>query len=374
MKKTLPKAILIIAAIFLLTACQQKPTAISNGPAATNGTQQATTSLPQEKTGQKTSKSLDDCTDEDCFYDLITRDQASSYTFEDCKNLDGKIADDTFKADLGMLCRLVVSRNKASFRQTDPCNNSGFNPDYDFDLNPEISLNMYVTGLQEQLLKQYGIGEPESLGGSTSTIYGTYRSTMDTREKEGQERSYSFSTYFCLTGNPVHYTPYFYVVGLSDASGTESIAGMDYIETPPVLDPVFSQFENNRDGIAEFKNEGFRLPGGYELKNSILLADFDEDGNKDLLIIYENFFDDYYLPVICFYDKESDICTLKRALQNLPQPEMSSSDISSSITTLDDNRFKLQILDPRKKDAVVAESTYQYANGELAQFKKVKRQ
>jgi len=374
MKKHLIKTIFLIGAIFLFAACQQKPSATT----ATPETQQKNAPQETEAIGQKPSQSLSECKDEDCFYGLIPREQATSYTFDDCKNLDGKISDDVFETDLGMICRLVISRSQASFRKVDPCKNSDeLNPDYEFHLNPEIGLQMYLVALQKQYLDKYGVGQGAySFGNKGSTLYGSYHQSMDSYEKEGNKRHYNFDTYFCLTGEPVRYTPYFYSLEIykdPNDPDTSEIKGMDYIETPPVLDPIIDQFDNNKDGIKKLKDEGFSLTGLDKMENSSLIADLNGDGANDLLLVFRKYVDSYYLPVLCLYDKNGNSCTLVEAKEFLSIPEKAKYSATTMITPLTGNKFKLQILDTSADNAVVAETTYQYADDELSPVKKVKR-
>lgn len=206
-------------------------------PPATKSTEQSITQENTTNAGTTaTIKDLTACNKDDCFYKIITRDKPTTFSFNDCKALDNKTADDLFKTDLGMLCRLVIARNEASFRKTDPCQNSAsLNPDFDLSLKNNLELETYNFKLQEQVLKANKISQlDKSDAYNNSTIYNTYVYDYQTNEAKGLKRPISFATYVCITKDR-HYTPYFYTLTVDD-----KLTAMDFVETPPVLDPIGS--------------------------------------------------------------------------------------------------------------------------------------
>ena len=224
------------------------------------------------------------CTTGQCLGKAIPFDQKPSLSADDCKALDGKTSSSDFDEDLGLLCRLRVARALASFREQAPCINDGFNPDWSISLKEPLRLRLLNDLAGAKHFETHGITvEPKGVGYNNSTIHGSYVYNRFFYDTQRAAITYvSAATYFCRSGSPEHYVPFFFVLKINDGpdanqgnSAKLQTLAMEYVETLPV-EPAHAI---NQIGAMEV---GIAF-AGYDF------GDVNADGKHDLVIIEARF-------------------------------------------------------------------------------------
>ncbi len=282
---------------------------------------------------------LQNCKDESCLRAAVPYNSKTPPSVESCKALDGKKSPGDFDEDLGVLCRLVISRAIASQRSVEAClaKEGDPNPDWEMDLDQKALLQYYNKTLREAALAKKGVGALSSTSGANnSTIHGSYVYDHQSREEAGAKREVSFATYFCITASPQkHYTPYFSVLKVSGKPVEQNS-----IANPPKAEPVLFQLpKTDFDAAYEF----------YDLNG---------DGNKDIVILNRDIFEGFGLSA-CLYKAGQASC------QEVKSPDFIKVDEMFA-------KGKLEIKSPReikvqfsKDGKVLSDAVYEYSGNSL---------
>ncbi len=257
--------------------------------------------------------------------------------------MDGKISKNDFDEDLGLLCRLVISRAMASHRAKEACrNDDSANPDWENNLSQSMLLSAYNEDLHKPLLKKYNVGSLSSVDGyNNSTIHGSYIYDRQTAEQAGMRRSISMATYFCITANPKHYTPYFTVLKIN-----KKIAEQSYVSNPSEMEEIFYQFPKLSPPPQAYK-----------------FLDFNQDGKKDLIVLREDFTRGYTIAS-CRYQQDQETCVLGIAKDYVKPDAMF---VEPKLVLDSDKQVTIQFF---KDDQKVAEASYEISGEEVKLTKK----
>lgn len=278
------------------------------------------------------------CNDESCLRQLIPYDMKNPPSFDVCKPLDGRVSKNDFDEDMGLLCRLVISRAKAGSRPKDAClNDSSANPDWEMNLSQPMLLRSYNETLTEPFLKKFNVGEL-IVGGSynNSTIHGSYVYDQQTYEKTGMHREVSRATYFCITSNPKHYTPYFSVLKLN-----KKVAEQTYVSVPPEVNLIYYQF-----------------PKLTPAPEALVFTDINKDGKDDLVFIRHDFMRGYSLGY-CLYQEGQPSCALAISSDYVKPDQM----FLQPKLKLEAN--KIAIIQFYKDEEKLAEAFYDYSSEDI---------
>lgn len=281
---------------------------------------------------------LSQCKDESCLRKIVPYDSKNPPSVDSCRMLDGKKSKNDFDEDLGLICRLVVSRAIASYRTKEPCqNNTPQNPDWEMSLSQTVLLKTYNEMTSEAPLRKFSVSELSTSGGyNNSTIHGSYVFDRQTFEKEGQHRQVSFADYFCISASPKHYTPYFSVLKLNGR-----IADQSYISNPPDVEPIFFQFPHLNPSPDFFK-----------------FMDVNKDGKKDLVFLRRDFTRGYTIGY-CEYQADQSVCKLEIGRDYVSPDGMF---IEPKLEFGEKSQVKIQFF---KEGNKVAEATYDLSGEEI---------
>jgi len=288
---------------------------------------------------------LDKCQNDTCLRRLVPYNSKTPPSLEACTSLDGRKVDDMFGEDLGVLCRLVISRAMAGQRAKEACiyKDGDIAPDYNADLPTDLLARYNELLVTPHIAKGTISTLPSFAGHNKSTIHGSYIYNRQTNEQQGQKRKVSFAAYFCITDKPlIHYTPYFAVLKIEDKPIEQA-----YINDPPVLEPVFHQF-------AGAKNQ-LEVSG---------VVDLNGDGNKDVVFLLHDFMDGYSVNA-CLYQAGQPECKLVPAETSVDLKErLSSANPGLVISGMDVN---LEFVDEGKP---VAAATYRFSGSGMQVMEK----
>ncbi len=287
---------------------------------------------------------LQNCKDESCLRTIVPYNSKSPPPLESCKVLDGKKSPGDFDEDLGVLCRLVISRAMAGQRSVEACSakEGDPNPDWEMGLDQKALLQYYNKSLREASLGKKGVGALSGTSGTNnSTLHGTYVYDHQSREEAGANREVSFATYFCITASPQkRYTPYFSVLKIAGKPVEQNP-----ITNPPKAEPVL-----------------FQLPK-TDFNTTYEFSDLNGDGNKDIVILDRDIFEGFGLSV-CLYKSGQASC------QEIKSPDFIKVDEMFA-------KGKLEIKSPReikvqfsKDGKVLSNAVYEYSGNNLKLLKK----
>lgn len=231
---------------------------------------------------------------------------------KECNALNNKRSTDFYKSDMGLMCRMLISRKQAGKRAEHQCTD-----DYEYDL-PSTSIELYKNRLLRKLTNKYkdkGMGKhlSYSSGSSSGTSMSTYVYTTGLRSTTKNDSiDYSLKIFFCVGGDKpknmadidtakyLYYQPYYYEFSFSKTSNkvlVDEINDYTYLENPALAKVKVLQQLNRKI------EDNMKQPE---------LADINKDGELDLIFIDEKMKYDRTTPGyrvgVCLYQAEQSFC------------------------------------------------------------------
>lgn len=289
------------------------------------------------------------CRDEACLFEHIPIASPPTFHAKACAVFETRkpSPSDGFD-DLALVCRLRISRARASFRKQSPCGGDDRgNPDCDSSLREDARMQLYHDLLSAKHLKARGLTPPLAGGGGSFTTHRThsYRVNLSTHDERIEARAF-----FCISGEPKHYVPYFFSLKQEPrqrgaaAQRHEVIA--EYVDRLPVCPPhVLFQLGD----INMLKTARYELP------------DVDGDRIDDLILLDERWNDPRYPLRVCLFTPRAEQCRMLEVDTRLepPEPQMTQPKLAS-----DQGGIITRLARP-EGGAPLATAEYQVRGGEL---------
>lgn len=248
------------------------------------------------------------CETSRCVFDLLPIEQRAPIGFDGCRPLDGRVsiagADDG--VELGLFCRLRIARARAAHRKQAPCTDlGGPNPDYTVN-HQGLRLLVFNELVRGKHVKRRGWVSSQQALGNNSTLHDSYVFDKGVVDRAGGSRALA-RAYFCMSGEPGRYYPYFFALlqaapeggGSGGAFSPQRTLAAEYIGTLPARPHVVYQLGNVEPGEASL----------YEL------ADVNGDSVEDLVLLDERWegATRHYGVRVCLYAPREEACRLLAA-------------------------------------------------------------